>query len=124
MKNPQAPNRLLPAAVAALVLLASCSTQEAGKQPSESSFSMTAPLSVPDQSAFAPTPPRPLAGQYSQVAWSSLPGWNADDARHLWLTFYNNCRGLMRPVSGSKAMPARCACRMATSMPSRGTVGY
>lgn len=97
--------RLLPISLI-LALLAGCASQP-GTQPSAESFSMTAPLQVPARSSFAATPPRPLSGQYQQASWSALPGWNQDDARNLWLTFYNNCRGLMRPVSGSKAMPAR-----------------
>ncbi len=110
MKNRGNLKRLLPVGVAAFVLLAGCSTQESGVAPSlEPTFSMTDPLQVPDLSAFARTPARPLAGQYQQISWSALPGWNQDDASHLWLTFYNNCRGLMRPVSGSKAIPARAA---------------
>ena len=109
MKNSQKRIRLCSGAVAVLILMAGCATQEAGGPASEAPFSMTAPLSVPDIATFAPTAARPLAGQYRQVDWSSLPGWNQDDARHLWLTFYNNCRGLMRPVSGSKVMPARAA---------------
>ncbi len=100
--------RLLPVGAAAIVLLAGCASQESGGPAATSpSFSMTDALTVPDRSAFVPTPARPLAGQYQQVSWAALPGWNQDDAHNLWLTFYNNCRGLMRPVSGSKAMPAR-----------------
>ncbi|MGO1768016.1 MAG: murein transglycosylase A [Advenella sp.] len=107
MKNSQKRTPFWPVALATLALMAGCATQKAGDPASQAPFSMTAPLSVPDISTFAATPARPLAGQYHQVNWSSLPGWNQDDARHLWLTFYNNCRGLMRPVSGSKTMPAR-----------------
>ncbi|OYV51139.1 MAG: hypothetical protein B7X10_00910, partial [Burkholderiales bacterium 21-58-4] len=37
--------------------------------------------------------------------------WQDDDLSHVWKAFVNNCKGLMRPVSGSVAMPARATPR-------------
>ena len=65
------------------------------------------PLQVPSLSALPETPARALAGRYQAVNWSTLPGWQADSLDHVWKGFINNCKGLMRPVSGSLAMPAR-----------------
>ncbi|NGM85905.1 murein transglycosylase A [Parapusillimonas sp. SGNA-6] len=69
------------------------------------------PLNVPPLAAMADTPARPLAGKFQPVAWSSLPGWQADNLDHVWKAFINNCKGLMRPVSGSLAMQARATPR-------------
>lgn len=65
------------------------------------------PLQVPALSALPETPARSLNGKYVAVDWSVLPGWQADKLDHVWKAFINNCKGLMRPLSGSLAMPAR-----------------
>lgn len=90
--------------------LLSCSTSsdysaDVGKFEPE--FDMHAPLQVPALSSFAQTAPRALQGQYRPVQWDQLPGWQDDNAENLWITLVNNCRGLMRPISGSLTIPAR-----------------
>lgn len=90
--------------------LLSCSTSSdysADDVQSEVAFDMHAPLQVPALSSFQQTSPRALKGQYRPVQWDNLPGWEADNAENLWITVINNCRGLMRPVSGSLTIPAR-----------------
>ncbi|TCU98347.1 membrane-bound lytic murein transglycosylase A [Paracandidimonas soli] len=69
------------------------------------------PLQVPDLSVLPETSPRVLKGKFLAVTWAALPGWNEDDLSLVWKGFLNNCKGLMRPVSGSLAMPARAAPR-------------
>ncbi|HUH88488.1 MAG TPA: murein transglycosylase A [Pusillimonas sp.] len=69
------------------------------------------PLSVPALSALPETPPRELEGKFVPVGWAALPGWQDDGLDQVWKAFINNCKGLMRPVSGSLAMPARAAPR-------------
>ncbi|CAM5782048.1 murein transglycosylase A [Castellaniella caeni] len=71
----------------------------------------TGPLVVPPLSALRETPARALQGRYVPVSWQQLPGWSGDDLNHVWKTLLNDCRGLMRPVSGSLAAPARAAPR-------------
>lgn len=69
------------------------------------------PLRVPALSSLPETAPRTLAGKFVAVEWSALPGWQSDNLDQVWKAFLNNCKGLMRPVSGSLAMPARAAPR-------------
>ncbi len=69
------------------------------------------PLRVPDLSSMRDTKPRALAGKFQAVNWSTLPGWPADDLNLVWKGFVNNCKGLMRPVSGSLNMQARATPR-------------
>lgn len=65
------------------------------------------PLHVPPLSALPETAARNLNGKFVAVDWSVLPGWQNDQLDHVWKAFINNCKGLMRPVSGSLVMPAR-----------------
>ncbi|NHC60904.1 murein transglycosylase A [Paenalcaligenes suwonensis] len=108
----------------ALALLSACSSIDLGSSSgstasSSSSGSSSAPaddvalrpLQVPALSALPETSARPLAGRYVAVNWSILPGWQQDNLEHVWKAFINNCKGLMRPVSGSLTMPARAAPR-------------
>ncbi|NYT62650.1 murein transglycosylase A [Alcaligenaceae bacterium] len=69
------------------------------------------PLRVPSLDAMRDTPARALAGKFQQESWAALPGWKNDDLAHVWKAFINNCKGLMRPVSGSLAMQARATPR-------------
>ena len=69
------------------------------------------PLRVPPLASLPDTPARPLAGKFQQASWATLPGWQADDLTQVWKAFVNNCKGLMRPVSGSLAMQARATPR-------------
>ncbi|WP_397476046.1 murein transglycosylase A [Pusillimonas sp.] len=102
--------------IAVLALLAACSavpidTEEAAA-PDEAKDIALQPLSVPPLSALPETPARALEGKFVAVSWSVLPGWQADNLDQVWKGFINNCKGLMRPVSGSLAMPARAAPRV------------
>ena len=89
--------------------LLSCTTSSdySADEKVDPDFDMHAPLQVPSQSSFAQTTPRKLQGQYRPMQWENLPGWQDDNAENLWITLINNCRGLMRPVSGSLTIPAR-----------------
>jgi membrane-bound lytic murein transglycosylase A len=69
------------------------------------------PLRVPDLASMHDTRPRTLAGKFQQASWASLPGWQSDDLHLAWKAFVNDCKGLMRPVSGSLSMPARATPR-------------
>ncbi|NLP32570.1 Membrane-bound lytic murein transglycosylase A precursor [Oligella ureolytica] len=89
--------------------LVSCTTSSdyAADDRADADFDMHAPLQVPALSSFRQTDPRSLRGQYRPVQWENLPGWQDDNTENLWITLINNCRGLMRPVSGSLTIPAR-----------------
>ncbi|WP_322997781.1 murein transglycosylase A [Castellaniella sp.] len=100
---------------AVLALLSACSSvpleegpagEPAGPEPS-----VTQALVVPALSALPESPARTLKGRYVPVSWQHLPGWAEDDLDHVWKGLLNDCRGLMRPVSGSLASPARAAPR-------------
>src|SRR5690554_2469436 len=70
------------------------------------------PLRVPPLDTITDTPARALSGKFVPVTYDALPGWGADDMTSVWKTFINNCKGLMRPVSGSLVLPARAAPRV------------
>lgn len=99
-----------------LVFLAACSTvptdgdEVAVTQPTVDDLALK-PLSVPPLASLPETPPRTLEGKFVPVGWGALPGWQEDAMDQVWKAFINNCKGLMRPVSGSLAMPARAAPR-------------
>lgn len=100
---------------AVLAALSACSTvplEEPGQVPAGAVPAETQPLVVPPLSSLPETPVRPLQGRYSPAAWHQLPGWQGDDLAHVWKGLLNDCRGLMRPVSGSLATPARAAPRV------------
>lgn len=103
---------------ALLALLAACSTvpPESGVTPAPSVGQaenlVEQPLRVPDLAAMRDTRPRALAGKFQQASWAALPGWQSDDLHLAWKAFVNNCKGLMRPVSGSLALPARATPRV------------
>ncbi len=99
-----------------LTLLAACSTvperqlaPAPGPAPAPSLAEQ--PLRVPDLGSMPDTAPRALAARFQPTTWAALPGWQSDDLSHVWKAFINNCKGLMRPVSGSMAMPARATPR-------------
>ncbi|OXR49002.1 MULTISPECIES: murein transglycosylase A [unclassified Pusillimonas] len=105
--------RLLPLL---LVLLAACTSvppeapvSAPGAEPTPDIAER--PLRVPDISVLRETAVRPLSGKFQAVGWGALPGWNEDDLASVWKGLVNNCKGLMRPVSGSLALPARAAPR-------------
>ncbi len=117
-----------------LVLVAACSTvpleqDEAGAPAAAVPDIALQPLVVPELSAMRDTPPRALAGKFVPVTWAALPGWTSDDMADVWKTFLNNCKGLMRPISGSLAMQARatprawqpvCAAAAQSGLPAQG----
>ncbi|WP_323011823.1 murein transglycosylase A [Castellaniella sp.] len=104
-------NKLLWSA-AVLALLSACSSipeHEASAPLTESAA--LKPLVVPALAALPETPPRALKGHLAAASWQQLPGWGNDDLSHVWKALLNDCRGLMRPVSGSLALPTRAAPR-------------
>lgn len=96
---------LVTAAVGAA--LVACQSGPAKHRAASADFDLYAPLQVPAPVQFAPGTPRPLKATYYAASWADVPGWDTDGAEQLWLTVVNNCRGLMRPVSGNLAHPAR-----------------
>lgn len=108
-------NRLLPVFLLSIFLAACTTTELEQPVPAPSAEPVedisVLPLQVPELTSLPETPVRPLAGKFQAVAWESLPGWQDDNLNHVWKAFVNNCKGLMRPVSGSLTMPARAAPR-------------
>lgn len=102
-------------AAALLATLAACSTvpidTEEATAPGQAPDIALQPLTVPPLAALPETPARTLEGKFVPVTWAALPGWQNDDLNQVWKAFINNCKGLMRPVSGSLAMPARATPR-------------
>jgi len=101
-------------AAAVLVVLSACTSvplQAPGTVSPEAPVPALLPLRVPPLSTLPETPLRPLQGHYAAVAWDSLPGWMDDDLEHVWKGLMLDCAGLMRPVPGSLAAPARAAPR-------------
>ncbi|SAI21567.1 membrane-bound transglycosylase [Bordetella ansorpii] len=101
-------------------LLAACATSEvppadapSGGAPSGVSGTpaVDGPLSVPSLSSLPDSAPRQMAGRYTRAAWADMPGWSNDDLAEFWPLFLRNCKGLMRPTSGSLAVPARATPR-------------
>lgn len=105
--------------LALLSVLAACSTvpQEPDQAGGGAGPGTPAPdiasqaLRVPALAQLPETPARALAGKFVAVEWSVLPGWREDNLDQVWKGFLNNCKGLMRPVSGSLTLPARAAPR-------------
>lgn len=107
-------NRFLRPLLLLPVLLAACSSvpPETAAPPAASQAPTSAglalrPLVVPPPGAFRDTRVRPLAARFRKASWAELPGWGSDPLDHAWKAFVNNCKGLMRPVSGSFNAPAR-----------------
>ncbi len=95
------------------VLLAGCGTAPpeaaapAAPQVSAATKLALEPLVIPSADALREPRSRPLAGKFRQASWADLPGWNGDKLDEAWKAFVNNCKGLMRPVSGALSAPAR-----------------
>lgn len=66
---------------------------------------MAEPLRVPPLSSLPEPPKRQLKGHFTKANWSDLPGWQSDDLTNMWVALENNCKGLMRPVSGALTAP-------------------
>lgn len=95
-----------------LALLAACSTLPPDQAPeAQPDAVIEQPLRVPALQDMRDTTPRPLAAKFQAVSWAGLPGWRDDDMQHVWKAFINNCKGLMRPMSGSLAIQARATPR-------------
>ncbi|MYN14040.1 hypothetical protein GSY71_12915 [Pusillimonas sp. TS35] len=102
-----------------LALLAACGTVPpeqpgvgAPGQPEAPPDIAAQPLVVPSLASMRDTPPRALAGRFQLASWASLPSWREDGLEHVWKAFINNCKGLMRPISGSLAAQARATPRV------------
>jgi membrane-bound lytic murein transglycosylase A len=100
------------------VLLAACSTTPHGPSltqglaPSERDTGVSGTqVIVPKLSSMPDTAPRTLAGKFQRANWADLSGFNEENPVQLWPLFLRNCRGLMRPVSGGLAVPARATPR-------------
>lgn len=100
-----------------LALLAACSSvpltgDAVPGEPGAASVNIAEqPLRVPPLNTLRDTPARALTGKFQQTSWAALPGWENDDLDQVWKGFINNCKGLMRPVSGSLAQQARATPR-------------
>lgn len=100
-----------------LSILAACSTIRLDGEPASGPADAPAdvasqPLQVPSLESMRDVPARALAGKFVPVTYDALPGWRSDDMTSVWKAFINNCKGLMRPVSGSLTMPARATPRV------------
>lgn len=100
-----------------LSILAACSTirldGEPAGEPDKAPVDIASqPLQVPALESMRDAAPRALAGKFVPVTYDALPGWWADDMASVWKAFINNCKGLMRPVSGGLTLPARATPRV------------
>jgi membrane-bound lytic murein transglycosylase A len=101
---------LLGFAVLTAAILAGCSSAPRDVTPASAPPAPEAQVSsfrVPPLSSLPAEKPRALKGQYVQVAWDDVPGWQSDDLKNYWANFVRNCRGLMRPTGDNLARPAR-----------------
>jgi membrane-bound lytic murein transglycosylase A len=113
-------SRLFPLALSSLIL-AGCATVEPEIPPEDRSAASgtvpasapgaEAPLVVPPLSSLPDTPTRPLSGRFQRASYTDIPRWQDDDLVQFWPVFLRNCKGLMRPTSGSLATPARATPR-------------
>jgi membrane-bound lytic murein transglycosylase A len=109
---------LVPTVVFAAVL-AGCTTVQPEIPPEEpvTTPGTVAPaagdtaLVVPALAALPETAVRPLAGHFQRASFNDIPRWRDDDLVQFWPIFLRNCKGLMRPTTGSLNVPARAAPR-------------
>jgi len=85
---------------------------QAPESPPETVSPDDAPLRIPPLSHLRETPVRALAGRFAPANWNTLPGWPSADLETVWQALLNNCKGLMRPLSGSQSLPARAPPRI------------
>lgn len=97
--------------VVLLVLAACSSVPPEAPAPGQAPVAETGPLMVPALSAMRDTAPRALAGHYTAVSWTAVPAWGDDDLALVWRALTEDCRGLMRPISGTLTAPARATPR-------------
>lgn len=99
--------------VTGLALLVACSTPPVDKKvsPEKEPDIIAQPLQVPALEQIVDTPERPLKGRFQAVTWGALPGWQEDELQGVWQGVVNNCKGLMRPISGQLTNPARATPR-------------
>jgi membrane-bound lytic murein transglycosylase A len=92
LRLPRSPR--LAAAACLVLLVAGCAT---APPPAPLPAPPVAPAPAPPPSA-APSPPvvpAPSFATYAPVAWSALPGWNADRVQDAWPAFRAGCRKLV-----------------------------
>jgi membrane-bound lytic murein transglycosylase A len=85
--------------LAALLVLPGC--ESVPEQPAPPPPKPSAPRDAPPTPAPSPAPAfKPpaagTAGALRQVAWSELPGWQADDPSQAWGAFLVSCRALVK----------------------------
>lgn len=92
-------------------VLAACSsikpTQDIDTTIEDVADISTKPLVVPALQQIVDTKPRTIQSKFVAVGFQALPDWNQESMQGVWKAFINNCKGLMRPISGSLSMPAR-----------------
>ncbi len=93
--------------VGIVALLAACASQIPVHSPKEKKDIVFEPLQVPALDQMRDTAERPLKGRFQAVTWAALPGWQEDNLESVWQGLINNCKGLMRPISGGLHHPAR-----------------
>lgn len=93
--------------VGLVALLAACASKGPEHKPEEKKDIISQPLEVPSLEQMTDTAERPLKGRFQAVTWGALPGWQEDDLTTVWQGLINNCKGLMRPISGGLHHPAR-----------------
>lgn len=93
-----------------LLVLAGCSTTTVEQDDSHATQQyinafLDEPLTVPPLASLPHAPKRQLKSHYTKTSWQYVPGWASDTLDNVWLALENNCKGLMRPVSGSLTAP-------------------
>jgi membrane-bound lytic murein transglycosylase A len=127
-----------PALVALLLLAAGCATPPAkppgaSDAPAATTAAPPSPVAGSTPPTQAPTPAAPAVGgakpavpppaafspiRHEPVAWSALPGWQADRMHEAWPALRESCRALaLRKV----AAPWLEACRAADALPPADT---
>lgn len=99
---------LLVFASSVLVACSSVKTIQPTEKPLDDVADITTkPLVVPSLQQITDTNPRTLDSKFVAVTYQALPGWGNESMQGVWKAFINNCKGLMRPISGGLSMPAR-----------------
>src|SRR5690625_7688587 len=85
--------------VGLVALLAACASKGPEHKPEEKKDIISQLLEVPSLEQMTVTAARPLKGRFQAVTWGALPGWQEDVLTTVWQGWFNNCKGLMRPIS-------------------------